>query len=263
MWELYDELIKNIPGDIRVKAYSEGPHWVAVVSDEGGAGLAMKAGLPSRPPLLKEMREGMPLKELALAVKSWNFDEAAFGAAACNAFYNHPVRAAKLGLDIDAPSHKNEAFARYKTSVTGKKVTIVGHFPYLERELGPCCNLSILERNPWKGDFPDSACEYILEEQDYVFITGVTLINKTLPRLLQLSRNAFVVMVGPSVTLAPSLFNHGVGDLSGFVVRDNSLCCSVVKDGCMKNHFHIGVMVNFTPPASSVPADTGLLRRTI
>ena len=33
-------------------------------------------------------------------------------------------------------------------------------------------------------DFLDSACEYILPEQDFVFITGMTLTNKTLPRLL-------------------------------------------------------------------------------
>ena len=37
---------------------------------------------------------------------------------------------------------------------------------------------------------PDPACEYILSEQDVVIMTATTLINKTMPRLLALSRNA-------------------------------------------------------------------------
>ena len=54
----------------------------------------------------------------------------------------------------------------------------------IEELIAPLCRLSILERDPVLGDYPDSACEYILPEQDYVFITGMTLVNKTLPHLL-------------------------------------------------------------------------------
>ena len=60
----------------------------------------------------------------------------------------------------------------------------MGHFPLVEKQLGRKCSLSILEREPEGADFLDSACEYILPEQDFVFITGMTLTNKTLPRLL-------------------------------------------------------------------------------
>jgi len=251
MWELYDTLIDGIPDNIKVEDFSEGPHWVALGSDEGGVGLAMKIDVRSRPPVLREFYRGMPLKEAASASKSWNFAEAAFGIAAMNAFYNHPARAEKLGLDLNAPSKKHEAFVEYRRAVMGKKVVVVGHFPYLERELGPVCDLSILERNPWEGDFPDSACEFILGDQDYVFITGVTLVNKTLPRLLQLARNAYIVMVGPSVTLAPALLKMGVNDLSGFVVLNNKLSLEFVKNGHMKDNFHTGTMVNLraTPPS--------------
>jgi uncharacterized protein (DUF4213/DUF364 family) len=66
----------------------------------------------------------------------------------------------------------------------GKKVAVVGHFSLVEKQLGCKCSLSILEREPEGTDFLDSACEYILPEQDFVFITGMTLTNKTLPRLL-------------------------------------------------------------------------------
>ena len=32
--------------------------------------------------------------------------------------------------------------------------------------------LNILERNLFEGDYPDSACEYLLPDMDYVFISG-------------------------------------------------------------------------------------------
>ena len=53
-------------------------------------------------------------------------------------------------------------------------------------------------------------------------IKSVTIINKTAPRLLALAEaaGARTVMVGPSVVMAPELFNYGVDMLAGSVVRD-------------------------------------------
>ena len=62
------------------------------------------------------------------------------------------------------------------------------------------------ERRPLGGDLPDQAGEYLLGRQDCVCITGSAVANKTLPRLLELSRSAYVVLVGPSVPLAPLWF---------------------------------------------------------
>ena len=39
-------------------------------------------------------------------------------------------------------------------------------------------------------DMPDPACEYVLPQADFAFITGVTLENKTAPRLLELAKDA-------------------------------------------------------------------------
>jgi uncharacterized protein (DUF4213/DUF364 family) len=151
-------------------------------------------------------------------VKSWNLVEAALGLAAINSWYNRPQRARQCGfVHPNVENGIREAFDVYFEEVSGKKVTIVGHFPFIEKRFAGHCELSILERDPDMGDFPDSACEYILPQQDYVFITGSTFVNKTLPRLLALSRRARVVIVGPSTPLAPILFERGVYGLSGFV----------------------------------------------
>jgi uncharacterized protein (DUF4213/DUF364 family) len=110
------------------------------------------------------------------------------------------------------------------------------------------CELSILEKRPIPGDYPDSACEFLLPTQDFVFATGVTLINKTFPRLLALSRKTAFILVGPSVPLAPFLFDYGVRDLQGFVVTDPERCRKVVnRESQCGLIFDCGKMVSLTP----------------
>ena len=76
----------------------------------------------------------------------------------------------------------------------------------------------MLERSLNEGDYPDSAAEYILPECDYVFITGSAFVNKTAPRLLELSRESFNVVLGPSTPLAPVLLeDYGVSQVTGMV----------------------------------------------
>ena len=245
VWALYDALIEGIAADIVVTRTALGPHWAAALSSEGGAGLGMRYDVRSRPSTLPADCAGMPLKELAERSKSWNFIDAAYGVAAINAYYNHPARAAAHGVDISCPSRANEAFLKYRGALSGKKAAVVGHFPYLEDLLAPICELSILERSPLEGDFPDSACEYLFGAQDYVFITGSTLVNKTLPRLLALARGAYTVLTGPSTPLAPALFGFGADDLSGFVVRDTNYCFTAISSGAEGRHFDSGTMVNW------------------
>jgi uncharacterized protein (DUF4213/DUF364 family) len=245
MWEMYDALIEGIPEGVAVAAWAAGRHWAAVRSDEGGVGLAMRVDVESRAPVCNGDYAGMPLRELAGCAKSWNFVEAGFGVAAINAYYNHAGRAAARGIVLPDETRKNEAFEKYRADVAGKKVAVVGHFPYLERILAPVCELCILERRPDSGDYPDPACEYILPNQDYVFITGSALVNKTLPRLLELSRDAWTVLVGPSVTLSPALFDFGADDLSGFIVRDGEQCFDAVRSDEQRSRFAAGTMVNY------------------
>lgn len=248
MWELYDTLINGIPDSVTVEDFVEGPYWTAVKSDAGGIGLAMKINVETRPPVCGSVEKGMKLRRLAEAAKSWNFAEASLGVAAINAFYNTKERTSKLGIDLTQHPRKHEAFAFHRERFTGKKVAVVGHFPYLETELSPICELSILERKPQKGDFPDSACEYILAEQDFVFITGAALVNKTLPRLLELSRSAYVVMTGPSVPLCGDLFGFGADNLSGYVVLDAARCFELVAQGHIMRNFDAGTMVSYSAP---------------
>jgi uncharacterized protein (DUF4213/DUF364 family) len=168
----------------------------------------------------------MALRELAAAAKSWNFAEASLGMAAINAYWNSAEhRAVARALERG----ETEAFSAWRDRVRGKKAAVIGHFPRLEEKLGAVCELSILEKRPLPGDYPDSACEFLLPLQDFVFATGVTLTNKTLPRLLELSRHTGIILTGPSVPLAPLLFGRGVRDLQGFVITDPALCRKIIN----------------------------------
>lgn len=245
-WSLYDELIEGIPSGPTVQYYQAGCHWSRVVSSEDSVGLAMTIPLISRPALSQEISLiGKPLRQMAQLVKSWNFVEAALGMAAINSWYNQPQRAELCGF-----SHPNidkgirEAFDVYYEEAAGKKVAIIGHFPFIEKRFKGHADLSILERDPDFGDFPDPACEYLLPQQDYVFITGSTFVNKTLPRLLTLSEGARVVIVGPSTPLAPFLFDRGVYGLSGFVSSDIEKLEDALRGANNMSLFDAGLMVD-------------------
>lgn len=255
-WNLYDKLIEGVPEGICVKDYCLGTAW-SYVDAECGMGVAYTDRGGAKRGTVCDLR-GIELREMAKLSKSWSFKEATLGIAALNAWYSNPKRLEALGVTYD----DDEAVAGNETVVgdsedggprCGKrmdafdvfmprvdalggkaKVVIVGHFPRVERftEHG---ELVVLERNcrdEW--DTPDPACEYVMPQADFAFITGVTLINKTAPRLLQLCKDACTVMVGPSVVMSPVLFDYGVDSLSGSVVGDPEAARFAVQNGAGK-----------------------------
>lgn len=251
MWELYDKLIEGIPSDLVVEYYQIGVSWTLVRTQEY-TGVALTVKSRAHVPLYRGPISGAPLCQIAACVKSWDFMEASLGMAAINCWYNTPAKVAALdglsGLNLTDKSLesnvKKDAFRILAEEAAGKRVAVIGRFPHLESQLAPVCQLSILERNPEKGDYPDSACEYILPEQDMVFITGMTLINKTLPRLLTLvPPKARVILVGPSVPLTPILYPFGVTDLDGFCVTDPGKADQVIRRGNSADIFLSGKMV--------------------
>lgn len=137
----------------------------------------------------------------------------------------------------DGTTRKLDAFEAWRPRIQraypagDAKVVVVGHFPHVDR-IAEYAELTVLERNCAHSiDTPDPACEYVMPTADYAFITGVTMINKTCPRLLQLTQNATTIMAGPSVVMSPLLFERGVDTLAGSVVADPDKVRSAVKNG--------------------------------
>jgi uncharacterized protein (DUF4213/DUF364 family) len=243
-WLFYDTLLNLVPKTATVTNCVLGRYWVMVESDLGGAGLAhfLGGGDVPKPDCLI----GEPLIEVAQRVKSWNNGSAAVGLAAINSAANSRLSSLITPETLAAP-RLGSAFDYFLDRVKGLKVAVVGHFPKLE-SLAEKTTLTILERHPQPGDLPDPAAEYVLEDQDAVFLTGTTIINKTLPRLLELAEGKDVFLVGPSVPMFAKLFKFGLASLSGTLVADPKDLAAAISEGLGEEIFERGaLMVNLFP----------------
>lgn len=225
-WEIYDALIDGIPSGPTVATYFSGPIWSSVTSD-AGCGVAMTIADRSRPSQWSAGEVvGAQLKDVAQLVRSRNLPEAAIGMAAINAWYNSEERiATDPQLSID--SSTVTGFDRYADEIQGARVGVIGHFAALDN-LPDTCHVTVFERRLRKGDYPDAAVEYLLPEQDFVFITASAFVNKTMPRLLELASGIPTVIIGPSTPLASCLTPHTVG-LSGLLIDDTDYINSTLR----------------------------------
>lgn len=213
-FELYDILIDGVDTNAAVTDTLMGQCWTAVETDDH-FGMAMTTPVDTAPRMLSGVHAGMPLRELTPAAKSWNLTEAGFGMAAINAFYNTPARLAQLGA--------YEPFDNYCTDgldLRGKKIGIIGHLNMPNSVKEQADKIWILERDPRPGDYPDSACDFLLPQCDVVIMTASTLVNKTLPHLLDLCRNAYTILAGPSCPMCPQLLDFGIDRIAGLVITD-------------------------------------------
>lgn len=249
MWKIYDDLINGIPEDLVVDdliCANESSY----VHSGNGTGIAGFRPYETRMPMITKNLIGMPLREVASCVKSWNFPEASIGAAAINAYYNSPDVAKKNGVEFSASKsvedRKFDPFIMSQNDIKDKKVAVVGHFPYIKKLFESKCELHIIDWYPQEGDYPLSSCEYILPECEYVYLTCASIVDKTFPRMLELSKNADrVTVVGPATPLAPVLFDYGVDNLSGFMIKDYHSVFRIIS-GIEKTRLYSGGQkVNF------------------
>ncbi|MHB8106416.1 MAG: Rossmann-like domain-containing protein [Candidatus Cryosericum sp.] len=166
---------------------------------------------------------GKPLVGLAELALSWNPREAAIGMAAICAACNITSRF--------AGAEETNGRDLLLTKAAGKRVGLIGHFPWTDEIRSACGSLTVFEQQPQEGDLPQQAEEYVLPHLDVVAITGSALTNKSLPRLLELACNAWVMLIGPSTPLSVLMFDYGVNALSGCVARDPEELAEVVREG--------------------------------
>jgi uncharacterized protein len=249
MWKIYDELIAAVSPDLTVNECIFGLHWTLIRSRavgiahtpfERGGGRRTPGSSPASG--IGDRIAGMPVRKLAEYIKSWDPYEATLGLAAINSVFNTSEQLEKLGGRPVSEQKQTSAFEYYADTLRGKNVAVIGRFPDLD-ELSKLCRLSVLERMPGPDDLPDYACEYVLPSQDFVFITATSIMNKTLPRLLELSRKAFTFLVGPSTPFSPTLFDHGIDSLAGTIVVDPKSVWRAAQEGAARGIFDHGAQM--------------------
>ncbi len=221
---LYDALSDGAESSERIEYARLGERW-ALVETASSSGMAMFTEGHSIAPKFPSM-EGLSLREAAEAVKSWNLEEASLGLAAANAFYNRPERLDALGARVSM-----DVFYTDGIDLRGLTVGIVGHMHGPRGLRGLAKAVYTLERAPQEDDYPDSACDLLLPRCDLVLVTGSSLINKTLPHLLELCEKATVILTGPSVPLCPALLDCGIDRIAGMAIADRAALRARVESG--------------------------------
>ena len=215
---LYEDLLQSVSAaDCEAQGVAVGLHWTAVESRLVGMAHTYKTHekveLAGSGELL-----GRSALELAARLKSDEPLEASLGLSALNSL-------------IEPDGRAENALEIILEKAPGKTVTVIGRFPFNQQVSAAARTAYLLEMEPREGELPASAAEGVLPLSDIAVITATAIINHTIPRLLELSRKAFVVVLGPSTPMNDILFDYGVDVIAGVKVVDQGALVSSVVQG--------------------------------
>lgn len=247
---IYELLLDYAASETRVEALSIGLVWTVCKAE--GIGLAMSPAAYTRTLPWSGTLVGKTLSELAGWINDWEPYKATVGMAAINCSLN--ARELPAGVTLLSPlENANLAvFEHFLPQLYGKKVVVIGRYPGIER-YAEQINLTILERQPLANDYPDPACEFLLPDADWVFLTASAIPNKTFPRLAELAQQATTVLMGPGVPWLPELHDFGINYLAGIEVVDPVKLYETVCEGGGVRIFENGLryrIVDLTPTNS-------------
>jgi uncharacterized protein len=212
-----DRLLDSLDSDAPVRTLLVGAFWTAAVLDTDPPRCGLASTLRAEggglwPPVVDAGRLRLDsARALAEMLRSERILEASIGMAAFNAL---------LHTDEEPMAVANAEEAILARG-TGRRVAIVGHFPFVDRVRQAAADCWVLEMDPAPGDLPASEAAQVLPRADVVALTGTSLLNHTFDDLMQLCRpESFVLLLGPSTPLSPVLFQAGIDALSGTVVDD-------------------------------------------
>ena len=223
--KIIDHLISTLNLDTTVKDVRQGVFHTAVLTRNCGLAATLpRDALRQASPLVREA--GSLLKktprELTQMAYSESILEASIGMAAINSL---------LEVDDESCLELNAADLIVEKG-NGKRVVIVGHFPFLPRVREKAKELWVIEMNPQEGDLDESETDRLIPLADVVAITGTALTNHTIEHLLTLCRPAaFVILLGDTAPLSPVLFEYSVDAVSGTKVINTDLALKCVSEG--------------------------------
>jgi uncharacterized protein (DUF4213/DUF364 family) len=223
--KVLEDLISALNTEAKVRDIRMGLFHTAVLTRNCGLAATLpRDALRQEQPSVKEPGQLLEKSALELIQMSYsdNILEAAIGMATINSLLD--VNEEKC-LELNA----GELIAE---KGRGKKVAIVGHFPFVPGLREIVKELWVIEKNQREGDLPEAEAENLIPQADVVGITGTAFTNHTIEQLLKLCRpGAYVVMLGDTAPLSPVLFDYGIDAISGTRVIDPELALRCVIQG--------------------------------
>jgi uncharacterized protein (DUF4213/DUF364 family) len=234
---MYSKILADL-SDYPVKKVQIGTNWTAVVVEKDGmenCGLASTlaeghnhAGEPDIP--APGYLENLSALDLAKWILSDIPLRRSIGCAAINALL---PQTPSTWVDKNA----REVILEHGS---GKKVVLIGHFPFVNKLQDRLGELYVLDLNPIGDDLPASAAPEILPEADLVAITGMAFVNGTLPGLLRLCRDeTYLILMGPSTPLTSMWREFGVDMLAGAVVENIPAVLAALGQAATFSQLHI------------------------
>jgi uncharacterized protein (DUF4213/DUF364 family) len=222
--KILDDLILSLKGnDFTVKSVHSCVFWTAVISKHCGLSSTFREEGPSHERGVRDVGNLAKKKALELAeyAKSESLLEASIGMATINSL-----------IDIkESKCIEKNAFEIILEKGQGKNVAIVGHFPWIPKLKGKMKNLWVLEQRLREGDLPAKEADRILPQCEVVGITGTSFINHTLEGLLNLCKEAYVLLIGPTSPLSPLLFDYGIDAICGSKIIDPDQLIRSISEG--------------------------------
>jgi len=220
---LNDLLLSLRGGDFPVRSVHTCVFWTAVITKHCGLSSTFREEGPSHDRGVRDVGNltRKAALELAEYAKSESLLEASIGMATINSL---------IDIDESRCVEKN-AFEIILEKGQGKNVAIVGHFPWIPKLKGKTKNLWVLEQRLREGDLPAKQADRILPQCDVVGITGTSFINHTLEGLLNLCKEAYVLLIGPTSPMSPILFDYGIDAICGSKIIDPDQLIRSISEG--------------------------------
>lgn len=223
--KIIDDLLSTLNDEATVKDIRQGPFQTAVMTRH--------CGLASTPHDPGPHYEHTPVKDagrllekdavkLAHLANSSSLMEAAIGMATINSLIEVDKKRCVVLNAGDLLARKGE----------GRRVAIVGHFPFVPRLRKVVKELWVIEKNPQEDDINETEAENLMPRADVVGITGTAFTNHTIERLLGFCNpHTYVVILGGTAPLSPILFDYGIDAVSGTKVIDSEMVLRCVSQG--------------------------------
>ena len=255
---LMEKVLANLPVG-RVVSVQVGLMWtMVVVETANGKQAGLAATMLKRQPEVDhkpvvhdpQSLAGRDTHELASLVYSSSATEVSIGVATINALSVHqPQDWIELNAEDYLLQHGR-----------GRKVAVIGHFPFVESLKSQVEQLWVFELNPCGDDLPAVMEDEILPQADLVALTGMTMINGTFDHVISCcAPQAEKIVVGPSTLMHPAMFDY-VDVLCGTIVEDIEKVGSLVGQGASIRQIYKAGGIRWVTIAKKVQVESGLVR---
>jgi len=222
---IIEDIISTLDMDAGVREIRQGIFYTGVQSRHCGlAATLIQDALQQGAPLVKSPGSLLASRtfDLVQLAYSERIAEAAIGMATINSL---------VEIDATACVERNAGDLIMEKG-QGRRVVVIGHFPFIPDVRKVAGHLSVIDQNPKTHALPVSETERRVPQADVLAITGTAFTNHTLEHLLALKNpKAFVVILGGTAPMTPILFDYGIHAICGTQVVNPRLALQCISQG--------------------------------